>query len=127
MERGTPRGLPAGMGLAVYRITQEALTNVLKHAGPDPQVTVVLRWLADRVVLEVADDGRGAAAASDGLGQGLVGMRERAAHVRRPACGPGPRPGGGSWCERACPPLTGPRSGRGQQPGRVAAQREGAT
>ncbi|WP_129338692.1 sensor histidine kinase [Cellulomonas endophytica] len=59
---GTPRTLPPGAGLTVYRIAQEALTNVLKHAGPDPHVAVQLQWRADGVLLEVVDDGRGAAA-----------------------------------------------------------------
>ncbi|GMA25043.1 two-component sensor histidine kinase [Luteimicrobium album] len=76
---GTPRQLPPGAALTIFRVAQEALTNVLKHAGPSPNVTVVLRWDADAVVLDVQDDGRGAAAASDGGGYGLLGMRERAA------------------------------------------------
>jgi signal transduction histidine kinase len=83
-----------GVGLAAYRITQEALTNVRKHAGP--AATVRLRVsLEDRAVLvEVHGDGRGAAAASDGRGLGLIGMHERAV-----ACGgtlvAGAAPGGG--------------------------------
>ncbi|WP_136519393.1 sensor histidine kinase [Cellulomonas telluris] len=91
---GAPRHLPPGAGLTVYRIAQESLTNVLKHAGPDPSVTVMLQWLPDAVRLEVSDDGRGAAADSDGLGQGLVGMRERAAMFGGTVTA-GPRPGGG--------------------------------
>lgn len=91
---GTPRHLPPGAGLTVYRIAQESLTNVLKHAGPDPSVTVMLQWLPDAVRLEVSDDGRGAAADSDGMGQGLVGMRERAAMFGGSVT-VGPRPGGG--------------------------------
>lgn len=91
---GEPRILPPGTGLTVFRIAQEALTNVLKHAGPDPEVTVMLTWRPDRLELEVIDDGRGAAAGSDGTGQGLVGMRERAAMFGGYAFA-GPRPGGG--------------------------------
>jgi signal transduction histidine kinase len=91
---GTPRNLPPGAGLTVYRIAQESLTNVLKHAGPDPHVTVLLAWRPDSVLLEVADDGRGAAADSDGNGQGLVGMRERTAMFGGTLAA-GPRPGGG--------------------------------
>ena len=81
VRRGTARPLPPGAGLVAYRICQESLTNVLKHAGPDPSVTVLLQWLPAALALEVSDDGRGAAAASesDGRGQGLVGMRERVA------------------------------------------------
>ncbi|OJV82147.1 MAG: sensor histidine kinase [Cellulomonas sp. 73-92] len=91
---GTPRNLPPGAGLTVFRIAQESLTNVLKHAGPDPNVTVLLAWRPEAVVLEVADDGRGAAADSDGAGQGLVGMRERTAMFGG-TLSAGPRPGGG--------------------------------
>ncbi|MBD7919705.1 sensor histidine kinase [Cellulomonas sp. Sa3CUA2] len=91
---GTPRHLPPGAGLTVYRIAQESLTNVLKHAGPDPGVTVLLQWQPTSVTLEVSDDGRGAAADTDGLGQGLVGMRERATMFGGTVTA-GPRPGGG--------------------------------
>jgi signal transduction histidine kinase len=91
---GTPRHLPPGAGLTVYRIAQESLTNVLKHAGPDPLVTVLVQWLPDAIVLEVSDDGRGASAGADGLGQGLLGMRERATMFGGTVSA-GPRPGGG--------------------------------
>lgn len=91
---GTPRHLPPGAGLTVYRIAQESLTNVLKHAGPDPGVTVMLQWQPTAVTLEVSDDGRGAAADADGLGQGLLGMRERATMFGGTVTA-GPRPGGG--------------------------------
>lgn len=94
VRMGTPRNLPPGAGLTVYRIAQEALTNVLKHAGPDPLVSVLVQWLPDAIVLEVSDDGRGAAADSDGLGQGLLGMRERATMFAGTVSA-GPRPGGG--------------------------------
>ncbi len=94
VRMGAPRRLPPGTGLTVYRICQEALTNVLKHAGPDPAVTVLVQWLPAALVLEVSDDGRGAAADSDGLGQGLLGMRERATMFGGTATA-GPRPGGG--------------------------------
>jgi signal transduction histidine kinase len=96
---GQPRTLPPGAGLTVYRVCQEALTNVLKHAGPDPAVTVVVRWGATTLDLEVEDDGRGASAvATDGPahpgGFGLLGMRERAA-LFGGTVSVGPRPGGG--------------------------------
>ncbi|WP_028044859.1 sensor histidine kinase [Cellulomonas sp. URHE0023] len=94
VRMGTPRTLPPGAGLTVYRIAQEALTNVLKHAGPDPLVSVLVQWLPDGIVLEVSDDGRGASADSDGLGQGLLGMRERATMFAGTVSA-GPRPGGG--------------------------------
>jgi len=94
VRMGTPRPLPPGTGLTVYRICQESLTNVLKHAGPEPTATVLLQWTATSLVLEVSDDGRGAAAESDGAGQGVVGMHERAAMLGGTLT-VGPRPGGG--------------------------------
>ncbi|QTE27924.1 sensor histidine kinase [Pengzhenrongella sicca] len=96
VRMGAARPLPPGAGLVAYRICQESLTNVLKHAGPDPAVTVVLRWLPAALVLEVSDDGRGAASlvVSDGRGQGLTGMHERAAMFGGTVAA-GPRPGGG--------------------------------
>lgn len=94
VRMGAPRRLPPGIGLTVYRICQEALTNVLKHAGPDVAVTVLAQWQPGALVLEITDDGRGAAADSDGAGQGLLGMRERATMVGG-TLSAGPRPGGG--------------------------------
>ncbi|WP_127571308.1 sensor histidine kinase [Georgenia faecalis] len=91
---GDSRPLPPGAGLSVYRICQEALTNVLKHAGPTAAATVMLQWLPTRLVLEVNDDGRGAAASSDGAGHGLVGMRERVTLFGGTLLA-GPRAGGG--------------------------------
>ena len=75
---GEARKLPASLELSAYRIVQESLTNSLKHAGP-AQATVRLRYREAALDVEVADNGRGAAAhmASDGSGQGLFGMRER--------------------------------------------------
>jgi signal transduction histidine kinase len=85
--------VPEGVGLAAYRIVQEALTNVRKHAGPGATVTVAVR-VAANVEIEVSDDGRGAAASDDGRGHGLLGMRERAA-VHGGTVRAGPRTGGG--------------------------------
>ncbi|SDL79070.1 sensor histidine kinase [Tessaracoccus oleiagri] len=76
---GQPRPLLPGMGLTLQRVCQEALTNSLKHAGPGARMSVLLQWTDDAVILQVDDDGRGAASISDGAGTGLVGMRERAA------------------------------------------------
>ncbi|NLE98321.1 MAG: sensor histidine kinase [Propionibacterium sp.] len=91
---GEPKPLLPGMGLALQRVCQEALTNSLKHAGPGAKMSVLLQWTDDVVILQVDDDGRGAAALTDGAGGGLVGMRERAqlfgGHVVA-----GPRPTGG--------------------------------
>lgn len=72
---GAPRELPAGLDVSAYRIVQEALTNVLKHAGP-ARARVTVGYGPDAVDLEVLDDGRGP---QNGQGHGLVGMRERVA------------------------------------------------
>ncbi|MFJ9114674.1 sensor histidine kinase [Streptomyces sp. NPDC102394] len=77
--RGEPRPLPADAEVAAYRVTQEALTNTVKHAYASC-ATVELDWTEDALTLTVTDDGRGPAA-PDG-GHGLIGIRERAA-----ACG----------------------------------------
>ncbi|MGY2082837.1 sensor histidine kinase [Blastococcus sp. SYSU DS0539] len=68
--------LPAGVDLAAYRIVQEALTNVLTHAGP-ATARVVVRAVGGMIDVEVCDDGCGRP--TPGAGHGLVGMRERAA------------------------------------------------
>ena len=75
---GHPRPVGDAMGLAAYRIVQEALTNVLKHAGPAARAAVQIVWEPVSVRLTIDDDGRGAAATTDGRGQGVGGMRERA-------------------------------------------------
>ena len=75
---GSPSGLPVGIELSAYRIVQEALTNVLKHAG-DAHATVRVRYTADSLELEIVDDGRGQRTDAVRGGHGLVGMRERVA------------------------------------------------
>jgi signal transduction histidine kinase len=89
---GTPRPLAAGVDLSAYRIVQEALTNALKHAGP-ASARVTVRYGNDELDIEIADDGRGGAAAVPG-GHGLVGMRERVA-LYGGTIESGPRAGGG--------------------------------
>lgn len=101
---GTPRTLPIGAGLALYRITQEGLTNVLKHAGPAAKAFVQLRWEDDAVALTISDDGRGAGARDDGDGQGVAGMKERAT-VFGGTLTASPRAGGG-FVVKARLPLT---------------------
>ncbi|WP_369369646.1 sensor histidine kinase [Promicromonospora sp. Populi] len=99
---GVERRLPPGVGLTLFRVCQEALTNVRKHAGPRPAVTVLLRWGEDQVELRVDDDGRGLAAdgspdpaePSPSAGYGLLGMRERA-EMFGGTLTAGPRRGGG--------------------------------
>jgi signal transduction histidine kinase len=94
---GTPSTLPAGVDLSAYRIVQEALTNVVKHAGP-ARAQVTIRYRDHDVMVEVTDDGRGVAAPTgDGqasVGHGLIGMRERVA-VFGGDLEAGPRPDGG--------------------------------
>jgi signal transduction histidine kinase len=72
---GTPAALPGAIDLSAYRIIQEGLTNTLKHANAS-RADVRLRYAGDELEIEVRDDGR-AAVPADGLGHGLVGMRER--------------------------------------------------
>ncbi len=74
---GVPDVLPARIDLASYRIVQEALTNVLKHAGPDPKAEVRLSSDDYTLTIEVTDRGSGVSTLP-GSGHGLVGMRERA-------------------------------------------------
>ncbi len=74
---GTPRPLPTGVGTAIYRICQEAVTNTLKHAGPDARISVILQWLDSEIVIQVDDDGNGPGT-TDGKGHGIIGMNERA-------------------------------------------------
>ena len=76
---GEPRPLAGGTALAAYRIVQESLTNTRKHAGPLARASVLLRYSPDALEIIIADDGLGGAAACDGGGHGLTGMRERAA------------------------------------------------
>lgn len=76
---GEPVDLPPGVDLSAYRIVQEALTNALKHAGP-ATARVTIRYGPDDVALEIADTGAGAGNGGAGEGgQGLAGIRERAA------------------------------------------------
>ena len=94
---GEPFGVPEDVGLALYRIAQEALTNVLKHAGP-AHAEVHLHY-SEQLEITIADDGRGAAAvltgaAPPGAGRGITGMRERVAMLGGRITA-GPQPGGG--------------------------------
>jgi signal transduction histidine kinase len=72
---GERRALPRALDLSAYRIIQEGLTNTLKHAHAT-RADVVVHYEPDGLRVDVRDDGRGMAA-SDGLGHGLVGVRER--------------------------------------------------
>lgn len=94
--------LPAGISLSAYRIVQEALTNVRKHAGP-ARTRISVRHEPDQLTVTVDDDGRGVSTfAHDRQGYGLVGMRERA-NVVGGSLTTGPRPGGGFRVQATLP------------------------
>jgi signal transduction histidine kinase len=86
--------VPPGVDLSAYRVVQEALTNVIKHAGDGVSARVAVACRPDAVSIEVVDDGRGAASRATSGGHGLMGMRERVA-VWGGELHTGPRPGGG--------------------------------
>jgi signal transduction histidine kinase len=90
---GAQTDLPAHVALSAYRIVQEALTNVLKHAGPTARTEVRIRIDNHSVAIEVLDDGHGDTILP-GAGQGIVGMRERA-QLLGGSLDAGPRPEGG--------------------------------
>jgi MYXO-CTERM domain-containing protein len=86
---GDETPIPAGIELSVYRVAQESLTNVVKHASAE-QAEVRLRLRRRFVEVEIVDDGR-TPAGSRGNGHGLIGMRERVALYRGEfEAGPGP-------------------------------------
>jgi signal transduction histidine kinase len=102
---GDLAALPATVDVSVYRIVQEALTNILKHAGP-ARADVTIGRTDDTVTIEVTDNGTGQHGnGSAGGGHGLAGMRERAA-VFGGVLAAGPRPGGG-FAVHARLPLSG--------------------
>ncbi|WP_166347501.1 sensor histidine kinase [Phytoactinopolyspora limicola] len=108
---GAPREVPGTVALSAYRVVQEALTNVVKHARAN-HVDVRVRYLERWLEIEVIDDGRGGVPSRSGPrtgGLGLVGMRERVA-VHSGELEVGPRPAGG-FVVRARFPLP-PADGR---------------
>src|SRR5215472_11497610 len=96
---GTRRELPSGLDLAAYRVVQEALTNVLKHAGP-ARTVVHVEYRPRELRITTSDDGRPAASSvaygqpTGPGGRGLIGLRERIA-IYQGELDAGPRPGGG--------------------------------
>jgi signal transduction histidine kinase len=103
---GPARPVDGVVGVTAYRIVQEALTNVLRHADAR-RACVDLAFEADALVIRVADDGRGPRAVRPGAtdgggGQGLVGMRERVS-VLGGRLETGPAPGGGFAIEARLP------------------------
>jgi signal transduction histidine kinase len=114
---GSPCGLPPGLDLTAYRVVQEALTNVIKHAGQAPTM-VRLDYRPAELVIDVADDGLTAGPGDaggpgvgpgTGSGRGLIGLRERIA-LYGGDLDAGPRPGGG-WRIRARIPFYASRPG----------------
>ncbi|MFF7634098.1 sensor histidine kinase [Kitasatospora sp. NPDC008050] len=97
---GEVRELPRGVELTVYRIVQEALTNVRKHGGPNVSARVAVDFGDRDLNVLIEDDGRGSTdeqlsrGGTDGQGHGLIGMRERIGMVSG-SLDAGPRPGGG--------------------------------
>ncbi len=101
---GRPRPVASGVDLSGYRIVQEALTNVLRHAGK-ARCTVTVRFMTDRLEVSITDDGRGSHSDQSATvtGHGLVGMRERVALFNGDLFA-GNVPGGG-YAVRATLPL----------------------
>ena len=99
--RGAPRPLPPGADLAAYRVVQEGLTNVLRHAGA-ATATVSVHW-GQSLEITVIDDGHGGGTGRAEPGRGLLGLRERLA-LYGGELAAGPRPEGG-WRVRAVLPL----------------------
>src|SRR5215472_13098220 len=100
-----PRGLPPGLDLTAFRVIQEALTNVIKHAGK-PRTSVSIGYRDGGLVVEVADAGQPPGTAGPvalGAGRGLLGLRERTA-LYGGELDAGPRPAGG-WLVRARIPV----------------------
>jgi signal transduction histidine kinase len=108
LVEGDPVPLPAAVDLSVYRIVQEALTNIRKHAGDGASATVRLAFQPTRVEVEVADDGQGPAAAirTAADGNGLRGIAERVEALGG-SIAAGPR--GGGFGLHAQLPLAGAR------------------
>lgn len=104
MTQGEVRPLPFGVDIAAFRIVQEALTNIARHAGP-ANASVRLIYGERELTVEVEDDGRGSASTPVGSGKGIVGMRERATALGG-SLEAGPRSGGG-FRVRARLPLNG--------------------
>jgi len=102
---GRRRALAPGIELTAYRIVQEALTNVRKHAGRSATATVRIFYGSSSLTVEIIDDGKGAVSAlsTAGGGHGLIGMRERV-EIYGGSLTSGPRPGGG-YAVRAVLPV----------------------
>ena len=108
---GDPRPLPLGVDQAAYRIVQEALTNVRRHAGPAAAATITIEYRPEALMIRIADNGKVRGRTTDGTpepasapaGNGITGMRERAAALGGSLIA-GPEPDGG-WRVQASLPL----------------------
>ena len=98
------------IGLTAFRVVQEALTNVLKHAGPTAHATVDVDYGPRLITLRIDDDGYGDAVKGDGMGHGLQGMRERVSSMGG-ALTVGPREEGGFSVAVSLPVVTDSRLG----------------
>lgn len=103
---GRPQTLPPGADLAAFRILQEALTNVVRHSG-SRTARIRLAWRTDGLELRVDDDGPATGNPGGGSGNGLAGMRERAAALGG-TIEAGPRPDGGFRVIARLPPTAAP-------------------
>jgi signal transduction histidine kinase len=127
---GEPGALQPGVGLAAYRVVQEAITNVLKHAGQAP-TTVRLDYRPDELFIDVSDDGprvtgrQSSLAAAAGGGRGLIGLRERVL-MYGGEFDAGPRPAGG-WRVTARLPAPPQPDGAGQAEAATLAQEPART
>lgn len=90
---GIGRELPSALDIAAYRILQESITNVIRHAGPS-RVAIGVHYGDSELLISVADDGRGTSPDMNGSGRGIAGMRERC-ELLGGSLVAGPRPGGG--------------------------------
>jgi signal transduction histidine kinase len=119
---GQPVPLPPAVALAAYRIVQESLTNVVRHAGR-AFTTVTLHHEPGYLLVEVLNDSATTRAPfSDGAGAGLTGMRERAAALGG-TLEAGPRPGGGFRVHAELPAAA---AATGQEPGSTTAEPDAA-
>jgi signal transduction histidine kinase len=78
VSEGTPRAVPPELDRAVYRVAQEALTNIRRHAGPGARGTIRLEWADETLRLVISNVGSPGSVQTDGAGNGIPGMRERA-------------------------------------------------
>lgn len=114
LESGDRQPLPATAGLAAFRVVQESLTNVVKHAPPGTRATVALDWSGQGLRIRVRDHRGtpgghiGGPTSESAPGRGLLGMRERLALVGGQLEQAGPEPSGGGFVVEAWIPGSNP-------------------